>query len=90
MARESKSDLRAACILPADCKYVGVDARDRRAPVYRLKAYHTPDIEGPGGPIERFYEGESLAEIADDYNTTTRAIEAAIRTVRRFVRGMRS
>lgn len=90
MARESQVNLRAACILPADCKYVGVDPRDEQAPVYRLKAHGMPCIEGEDGIVQRFRNGAEVVTLAVDYGATPRAIEAAVRTMHRFWEGLRS
>lgn len=87
---ETPADRRARCILAKDRRYVYVDGGNPAYPLYRLTCAGVPCIEGEDGIVERFYRGASVSDLAVDYGATTRAIEAAIRTMRRFEGDKRS
>lgn len=76
---------RAACILPADRKYVMVSACGT---MYRLTTCGCPALDGEDGIVARFERGADVDVLAEDYGATRRAIEAGIRTMHRCRRGL--
>lgn len=76
---------RLRSILQIDVRYVYV--KNGR---FHLVADPSPCVEGEDGIAARFYRGASIDALAVDHATSRRAIEAAIRTMHRFWKGMRS
>lgn len=84
------ADGRRTCIHPKDRRYVFVDDGDPDYPIYRLTCAGVPCIEGEDGIVQRFMNGAKIGELADDYGASPRSIVAAIRTMHRFWKGLRS